>query len=142
MAEGVRTDSQVDQRRSAWMGELDPGIAGYVEVLVMHGVETFESCQGGEGHCFPEPTIRLSGQRPAGFRALSVAQDHAMPVSALRRCWSIEDGEPTGPHWELVFWEPSTAWRTDEQMAGLRRWYAKSPQLLDTRQPSDDVAAS
>lgn len=85
---------------------LDPGIAPYVEVLRRAGVETFESCEGGEGHCFPVPTIRFYGQRDEGFRALAVALalQHALPVSNLRRVWSIEDGEPVGPNWELTFY--------------------------------------
>lgn len=38
---------------------LDSGISDYVHKLMKHGVETFESCEGGEGHCFPEPTVRF-----------------------------------------------------------------------------------
>jgi len=87
--------------------DLDPGIRRYVEVLVAAGVETFESCEGGEGHCFPEPTIRFHGQRAEGFRALAVALQHALPVSDLRRVWSIEDGEPVGPTWQLAFYKAS-----------------------------------
>jgi hypothetical protein len=82
---------------------LDPGIRSYVEVLVGAGVETFESCQGGEGHAFPEPTVRFHGQREEGFRAFAVAQQHALPVFAVRRVWDVIDGELTGPHWEMTF---------------------------------------
>ncbi len=57
--------------------ELDPGIRRYVGALAAAGVETFESCEGGEGHAFQ--------------------------VTDLRRVWSIEDGEPVGPNWELTF---------------------------------------
>jgi len=28
-------------------------IREFVDILDAAGVETFESCQGGEGHCFP-----------------------------------------------------------------------------------------
>ena len=84
-------------------GELDPGIRRYVEVLAAAGVETFESCEGGEGHAFPVPTVRFYGQHGEGFRALAVALQHAFPVTDLRRVWSIEDGEPVGPNWELTF---------------------------------------
>ena len=82
---------------------LDEGIAEYVRILRRAGVETFESCEGGPGHARPEPTIRFHGERAEGFRALSVAIQHGLPVSDLRRSWSVEDGEPTGPHWELAF---------------------------------------
>ena len=82
---------------------LDPGIKPYVEVLNDAGVETFESCQGGNGHAYTEPTIRFHGERAQGFRALAVVLEHGLPVAALRRIWPIVDGEPTGPSWELTF---------------------------------------
>ena len=82
---------------------LDSGIKPYVETLVAAGIETYESCQGGEGHAFPEPTIRFHGGSAEGFRALSVALQHGLPVSSLRRVWVLNDREPTGPTWELTF---------------------------------------
>jgi hypothetical protein len=87
--------------------DLDAGIKRYVEILFAGGVETFESCEGGEGHSYPEPTVRFHGPRAAGFHALSVAQHHALPVDELRRVWPINDGEPTGPWWELTFSQTS-----------------------------------
>jgi hypothetical protein len=93
--------------RSDWIASLDPGVARYVDVLDAAGIETFESCEGGPGHAFPEPTIRFHGQRPEGFRALAVAQNFDMPVSELRRSWPLIDGEPTGPYWQLTFYLPS-----------------------------------
>ena len=89
--------------RARWLKGLDPGIASYVDVLDAAGIETFESCEGGEGHAFLEPTIRFYGDRGEGFRALAVATTHALPVSELRRYWQIVNGEPEGPHWELTF---------------------------------------
>jgi hypothetical protein len=85
---------------------LDPGIRYYVDVLASESVETFESCQGGEGHCYPEPTVRFHGDRSEGFRALAAAIQRGLPVANLRRIWRIIDGEPTGPHWEITFGEP------------------------------------
>jgi hypothetical protein len=82
---------------------LDEGIREYVRVLLAHGVETFESCEGGPGHTYPEPTIRFHGERPEGFRALAVARQAQLPVDALRRIWTLNDGEPTGPYWEMTF---------------------------------------
>ncbi len=88
----------------AWLDALDPGIARYVDVLNASGVETFESCEGGDGHAFTEPTIRFYGERGEGFRALSIAVQHDLPVSELRRYWQVNRaGEPEGPHWELTF---------------------------------------
>lgn len=82
---------------------LDPGIASIVHILVDAGIETFESCQGGEGHAYPEPTVRFHGHRSEGFRALAVALERGLNVGYLRRIWQINDGEPTGPYWELTF---------------------------------------
>lgn len=82
---------------------LDSGIRAYVEVLCKAGIETFESCQGGQGHAYLEPTVRFHGDRSEGFRALSIAQRRQLPVKDLRRTWPIIDGEPTGPSWELTF---------------------------------------
>ena len=89
---------------------LDPGIAVAVEVLRAEGVHTTESCQGGPGHAYSEPTVCFSGERDEGFRALSVVlgphaeQRIGMRLNALRRVWPITDGEPTGPEWELTWW--------------------------------------
>lgn len=85
---------------------LDAGIADIVNLLRKHGVETFESCQGGQGHAFPEPTVRFHGGDGAGFHALGVALTHDLRVSALRRSWSVQGRTPTGPYWELTFWLP------------------------------------
>jgi len=82
---------------------LDPGIAHAVLTLRAAGVETFESCEGGKGHAYPEPTVRFHGDRQAGFMALAVAMEKRLPVAELRRVWPVCDGEPTGPWWELTF---------------------------------------
>jgi hypothetical protein len=92
--------------RERWLPELDPGIAPYVDVLRAAGVETFESCEGGEGHAFPQPTIRFAGGHEEGFRALAVALRHGFPVKTIRRYWTVRDGEPHGPDWEMTFRRP------------------------------------
>ena len=81
---------------------LDNGIREAVRVLAEAGIETFESCEGGEGHAYPEPTVRFHGERGEGFRALAVALECDLNVLSLRRTWPVNDGEPTGPCWELV----------------------------------------
>jgi|GEM_PF-1121333 len=84
--------------------KLDPGIRPAVELLNRFGVETFESCEGGEGHSFPEPTVRFHGDAGEGYRAVGILLSHGFPVSELRRRWSIEDSWTlTGPYWEVVF---------------------------------------
>lgn len=82
---------------------LDTGIEPVVIALRSAGVETFESCQGGTGHAYPEPTVRFHGNQPEGFRALAAAMQAGLKVSALRRVWPILDHEPTGPWWEMTF---------------------------------------
>ena len=84
---------------------LDPDIKFYVESFNAKGVETFASCEGGEGHAYPEPTIRFYGDRSEGFRALAVALQHNFPVDSFRRTWPVIDGEPTGPYWEITFYK-------------------------------------
>lgn len=96
-------------KRDKWLATLDPGIAPYVDILDAAGIETFESCQGGDGHAFPEPTVRFFGQREEGFRAYAVAKTYGLPVQAIRRYWHIIDGEPVGPQWEIVFWNAAVA---------------------------------
>jgi hypothetical protein len=87
----------------ASLDSLDAGIRPYVEVLRAAGVETFESCEGGEGHACPDPMVRFHGQRDEGFRALAAALQLNLPVLQLNRYWSVEDGEPVGPRWEILF---------------------------------------
>lgn len=82
---------------------LDLGIRRYVLILRAEGIETYESCQGGEGHCYPEPTVRFSGTHSDGFRAFAVAMTYGLPVRALRRCYTVWNGFLEGPHWELTF---------------------------------------
>ena len=61
---------------------LDPGIEKAVKALRAAGIE---SCEGGEGHCYPEPTIRFHSEQSEGFRALSIAMQAGLNVTSLRR---------------------------------------------------------
>lgn len=82
---------------------LDRWISYAVKVLRDAGVETFESCQGGRGHAFNDPTVRFHGGPAEGFRAVAAAIQVGLPVYALRRFWGVSSGELSGPHWEMVF---------------------------------------
>lgn len=88
---------------------LDVGIAAFVNVLAENGAETYESCQGGEGHCVPYPMVRFHGDIGEGHRVLAVAISSGLPVARLNRVWSVVNGEPTGPEWELVFHKKENA---------------------------------
>ncbi len=85
------------------VADLDSGIADAVGILKEAGVETFESCEGGEGHAYPMPTVRFHGDNSEGFRALAAAMRVQLSVAELRRVWVMQDGEPNGPWWELTF---------------------------------------
>jgi len=82
---------------------LDAGIAHVVLVLRRAGVETYESCEGGPGHAYPEPAVRFHGGHGEGYRALAAALDAELPVLELRRVWQVQDREAAGPWWELTF---------------------------------------
>jgi hypothetical protein len=83
--------------------KIDPGIRKAVKVLSGSGIETFESCEGGRGHAFFEPTIRFHGSHATGLRAVSIALDYGLKVSELRRYYTVLDGELVGPAWEITF---------------------------------------
>ena len=94
---------QNPQNEDHALNHLDDGIKDAVLVLRDHGIETIESCQGGQGHVYPEPTVRFVGGKEEGYRALSVALKHNLKVLELRRVWPVIDHEPTGPFWDLTF---------------------------------------
>lgn len=104
----LRPDPTVIQAASEGIFDppLDEGIRHIVVTLAQNGVETFESCEGGRGHSFPEPTVRFEGDTSEGLRALAVAIAHGLPVFRLRRVWGVIDGSVHGPWWEMTFHPP------------------------------------
>lgn len=91
------------------MKGLDPGIAKAVEIMRAGGVETYESCEGGKGHSYAEPTVAFHGHPAAGWHALGVCLEHGLRVKELRRVWTVlDEHEPTGPYWHIVFWKPKS----------------------------------
>ena len=90
-------------KRDHALDHLDSGISKEVFALRESGVETFESCEGGKGHAFLEPTVRFHGNRAEGLRAFAVVLQSGLRPSELRRVWTVLDGELTGPCWELTF---------------------------------------
>jgi len=94
---------QQHQLESGELVGIDQGIRNAVEALISAGVETFESCEGGLGHAYPEPTIRFHGDRSEGFRAFAIAVRFQLGVTALRRIYCVIDDELVGPHWEICF---------------------------------------
>jgi hypothetical protein len=86
--------------------DIDADIRPIVKVLYENGIETTESCQGGQGHPFPEPTVRFCGGHAEGFKAFAIAREHGIQVTAIRRAYSVQDNEPVGPEWEMTFHIP------------------------------------
>ncbi len=82
---------------------LDAGIKREVEILFENGIETYESCQGGAGHSFLEPTVKFHGESAEGFKAYAIAVENGLKVSELRRTYRVEGGELVGPTWEMTF---------------------------------------
>ena len=101
-----RPDPETVQRAREQYFEppLDEGIREIVIALISNGVESFESCEGGHGHSFPEPTVRFEGASSEGLRAVSVALENGLPIRALRRVWSFKNDLIHGPWWEMTFW--------------------------------------
>src|SRR5438132_13392268 len=89
------TDSALDH--------VDKGIKKAVMVLREAGVKTWESCEGGSGHWFPEPTVRFNGDFQDGLKAVSAALAAGLKVYQLRRVWRMNEGELEGPWWDLIF---------------------------------------
>jgi len=85
---------------------LDEGIRDIVLTLLANGVETFESCEGGPEHSFPEPTVRFEGGSSEGLKAMAIAMENGLPVFRLRRVWGIVDRAIHGPWWEMTFNPP------------------------------------
>ena len=83
---------------------IDPAVREAVKVLREEGVDTFASCQGGEGHAYKVPTIRFEGGREEGFRAYVICTKHGFEVDEIKRTWEVIDGEVSGPFWELTFY--------------------------------------
>jgi len=96
-------DAALEAFRNGFSLPIDRGIAHAVKQLSDAGIETYESCEGGAGHAFTEPTIRFCGGKGEGYRAAGIALQLGLPVVELRRFWSVIDGEITVPHWEMTF---------------------------------------
>lgn len=98
-----------------WLADVDAGIRFAVRVLDAAGIETYESCQGGEGHCAVLPFVRFHGGISEGYKAYTAVATFGLPVMHLSRFWTTQDLELTGPKWELIFWRPMEE-RADEQL--------------------------
>jgi len=99
----AKVDGQSLDYRPEDDGDLDAGIQPVVSFLRDHGVETYESCQGGAGHAYPVPTVRFQGDKTEGYRVVALLLQNGYKVSEVHRVWQVLDGELHGPFWEVTF---------------------------------------
>lgn len=84
---------------------IDAGIRFAVRVLHAAGIETCQSCEGGQGHSYKEPSIDLRADGPhraSGFRALSALADYGLHVRRVELVWDVVDDLPTERIWRIV----------------------------------------
>jgi len=109
--------------------ELDQEIAWIVMLLRDNGINTFTSCQGGEGHSFSAPTIRIiptdvNFMQPDVDRIARVLSGAYIGGYYLKQCYSYQSGpQPWGradQHFiEIEFWlVPPSAEIAAEMEAG------------------------
>ena len=88
-----------------WSYPIDLGIVRAVKILRDADIHTIESCEGGEGHSYPQPTVKFSGTPAEGWHALSRLMTFDLPVDWIGQVWTMTYGRPTGPAWLVTFWK-------------------------------------
>lgn len=92
--------------------DIDKHILPVVEILNHYGFKTFESCQGGNDHCFDKPTIRFEGNELDLIRACEICELEGYIVEDARRVYRKtpvyrDDNTPLvkmiGKVWETPF---------------------------------------
>lgn len=84
---------------------LDEYVREPVYLLQQHGILTHQSCQGGPGHSYDEPTIDFAA-RPIpgeGFKALAVLIEFGYKVTSLLRVYDVENAEVVESYWRITF---------------------------------------
>ena len=77
---------------------LDRELAKAVHVLRAAGIEPYK------GYIASEPVIKFIGGPPEGFRAFSIALKAGLPVTGIRKVWTVSsEDELIGPVWEIIF---------------------------------------
>jgi len=111
-----------------WYATLDPGIRFAVKVLHAAGLETCQSCQGGDGHCYDRPSIDMvAGPDDAGgFAALAALAGYRLPVTQVSIVWNIQNHLPYEKLWRIEFNEfrPMTD-RADEDPQSVTCYQAR-----------------
>jgi len=84
---------------------IDAGVRFAVKVLHAQGIDTCQSCQGGKGHAYPEPSIEMvcGSDDARGFAALSALNAYGLPVQDIAIIWKIHNGMPYEKLWRITF---------------------------------------
>lgn len=94
-------EADIDWAIEHFGGEpLDVGIIRIVRILKEEGIETQQSCEGGEGHSYDWPSVDVSGQP---WRALDLCNTYGLPVHQISELHRIEQGNPVEHFWRLEF---------------------------------------
>ncbi len=96
------------------MNSLDKGIKDAVILLNNYGFETFESCESGNGHCMPDPTIKFYGDEFDCIRAYELCLHYHYDVLEVKRVfvknplYNLDETKEIGLNWlkpynEIIF---------------------------------------
>ncbi|HEY5385790.1 MAG TPA: hypothetical protein VIJ56_11195 [Acidimicrobiales bacterium] len=87
---------------------VDLGIVRAVKILRDAGFAVTESCEGGDGHSYPEPTVQFVGSHATGWAAMAELMTYGLPIRRLGQMWTFDhsygQGHPTGPDWFITFY--------------------------------------
>ena len=83
-------------------GDIDPEIAAAVHALADYEIDTFSSCQAGEGHPCTMPEILFHGDEAAGLYAVWLLEAQGFRVWELSRHWDLDHGLPRQPFWRVT----------------------------------------
>lgn len=84
--------------------DLEPGIAPVVYMLREWGIDTFYSCEGGEGHSCRTPTVLFKGDEHHAFQAIALVNRFGYRVLELQKVWlfsGLELHAMPRPTWRL-----------------------------------------
>ena len=87
---------------------LDAGIRFAVRVLHAAGFDTCQSCEGGKGHSYNEPTVEMvaGGDDALGFGAVAALRAYGLPVAELAIVWPMMNGLPFEKNWRITLTKP------------------------------------
>ena len=82
--------------------DIDPEITLALRALADYGIDTFSSCQGGDGHSSAWPEILFHGDESAGLYAAWLLEAQGFRVQELSRHWDLDHGLPRQPFWRVM----------------------------------------